>query len=113
MKEWGELIQITTAMEELAELLQALSKIIRGRLNREHIAEEIAEVQLFLWELIQIYDLQDFVDAQIDENLIDLERRLNKTKGKIDPTPTITNYTRFKLKHTMTREQINETSQYR
>jgi len=97
LEEWGELIQVTTAMEELAELLHALSKIIRGKLDREHLAEEIAEVQLFLWELTQIYDLQEFVDFQIQDNLINLEQRLDTTKGKTDPTPTITNYIRKKL----------------
>ena len=90
-------MQVTTAMEELAELLHALSKIIRGNLDREHLAEEIAEVQLFLWELTQIYDLHDFVDVQIDENLVNLEKRLDKTKGKIGPTPILTNYIRKKI----------------
>lgn len=97
LEEWGELMQITTAMEELAELLHALSKIIRGKLDRKHIAEEIAEVQLFLWELTQIYDLQEYVDKEIKDNLKDLEQRLNDTKGKTPPTPIITNYTRKKL----------------
>lgn len=42
------------AMEELAELQQAISKGIRGKLNKDNLTEEIADVYIIL-EWIKAY----------------------------------------------------------
>lgn len=42
------------AMEELAELQQAISKGIRGKLNKDNLTEEIADVYIVL-EWIKAY----------------------------------------------------------
>lgn len=44
----------TIAMEELAELIQAISKAKRGKLNRDNLIEEIADVYLIIDWLIKI-----------------------------------------------------------
>ena len=47
----------TIAMEELSELIQAISKAKRGKLNKENIEEEIADVIICINWLIEIYKL--------------------------------------------------------
>ena len=42
------------AMEELAELQQAISKGIRGKLNKDNLTEEIADVYIVL-DWIKMY----------------------------------------------------------
>lgn len=39
---------LTIAMEELAELTKEISKMKRGKLNKKHMAEEIADVLIVL-----------------------------------------------------------------
>ena len=41
---WGKQSQIIILFEEVAELQKELSKHLRGEDNRDHIAEEIAEL---------------------------------------------------------------------
>ena len=41
---YGEEIQSTVCMEECAELIQAISKAKRGKINRDNMIEEIADV---------------------------------------------------------------------
>ncbi len=43
------------AMEEMSELIQALSKSIRGKENVDNIAEEIADVEIMLMQLKFIF----------------------------------------------------------
>ena len=45
------------AMEECAELIQAISKAKRGKLNKDNLTEEIADVFICLHWLQKIYDI--------------------------------------------------------
>ena len=45
------------AMEELAELQQAISKGLRGKLNYDNITEEIADVQICLNWIIDYFNI--------------------------------------------------------
>ena len=61
---YGEEIQSTVCMEECAELIQAVSKMIRGsdELSDDdygHLAEEIADVLICIEMLKQIYNIPD------------------------------------------------------
>ena len=47
----------TIAMEECSELIQAISKAKRGKLNSENLAEEIADVFLTIGWITEIYDI--------------------------------------------------------
>jgi NTP pyrophosphatase (non-canonical NTP hydrolase) len=58
-------------MEELAELTQATSKALRGKLNRENMTEEIADVLICIEMLkilydIDVNDIQFWIDAKIE-----------------------------------------------
>ncbi len=61
---YGEEIQATVCMEECAELIQAISKMIRrnDELSEEdydHLEEEVADVLICIEMLKQIYSIQD------------------------------------------------------
>lgn len=65
------------AIEEMAELLNAMMKFDRGRNTVDDIVEEIADVTIMMRQLAIIYG-QKAVDLQIDYKTQRLARRLNK-----------------------------------
>lgn len=56
---YGEEIQSTVCMEECAELIQAISKAKRGKINQNNMIEEIADVLICIETLKQIYNITD------------------------------------------------------
>ena len=50
--------QKIVAIEELSELQKELTKDLRGKGNKENIAQEIADVLIMIAQLIQIYDIE-------------------------------------------------------
>lgn len=56
---YGEEIQATVCMEECAELIQAISKAKRGRIDRDNMEEEIADVLICIEMLKQMYMISD------------------------------------------------------
>lgn len=74
---------LTIAMEECAELIQAISKAKRGKLNRDNLVEEIADVRLCINWLLSIFDIK--LEEELD--LINYKRdrvveRLNRGEFK-------------------------------
>ena len=77
IKCWGYDVQCVVAMEELAELIQAVSKFYRGENNIENLKEEIADVYIVLDQLRYM----TFTD---DEKLYDLiNTKIQRTLGAI------------------------------
>lgn len=68
----------TIAMEECSELIQAISKAKRGKLDRVNMSEEIADVLICLDWIIDIYNI-DKSDIQEWRNLKEkrIVKRLN------------------------------------
>jgi hypothetical protein len=63
IRTFGKENQTFVAIEELSELQKELCKLLRGNCdNFEHIAEEIADVEIVLWELVEMMKLGDMVD---------------------------------------------------
>ena len=57
---FGADIQSTICMEECAELIQAISKMKRGKEDkRDNLIEEMADVYIILEQLQYIYDIGD------------------------------------------------------
>lgn len=48
---YGSLPQIVMVFEEMSELQKELCKYLRGRVSFEHIAEEIADVEIMLEQM--------------------------------------------------------------
>lgn len=58
--------QSTVCMEECAELIQAISKAKRGKINQDNMIEEIADVLICIEMLKQMYSISDSeIDAWI------------------------------------------------
>ena len=56
---YGKNNQSTVCMKECAELIQAISKAKRGRINRDNMIEEIADVLICIEMLKQMYMISD------------------------------------------------------
>ena len=70
----GPLAQRIVAMEECSELIQAISKKLRGR--ETNVEEEIADVEIML-EQMRLMSDSSLVDKIKEEKLQRLEHRLN------------------------------------
>lgn len=56
---YGKELQTTVCMEECAELIQAISKEKRGKHDKYHLVEEIADVSICLEILKEVYCISD------------------------------------------------------
>ena len=59
IKHYGSDLQTVVCMEECAELIQAISKMKRGKDNRDNLIEEIADVMICIEILKQVYGISD------------------------------------------------------
>ena len=59
IKHYGSDLQTTVCMEECAELIQAISKMKRGKDNRNNLIEEMADVMICIEILKQVYGISD------------------------------------------------------
>lgn len=75
INKYGEENQKLIAMEELAELQQALSKDRRGL--KHNVEEEIADVKIMIWQLELMYDNKK-IDEWIEKKINRLNRRLKE-----------------------------------
>jgi len=69
---------VTNAAEECSELIQCISKQIRGAENRSHMEEEIGDVLIAVSNLIYIYDLsENSIQEWVDKKQRRQIRRIN------------------------------------
>ena len=59
IEHYGADLQTVVCMEECAELIQAISKMKRGKDNRNNLIEEIADVMICIEILKQVYGISD------------------------------------------------------
>lgn len=59
IEHYGDDLQTTVCMEECLELIQAISKMKRGKDNRENLIEEMADVMICMDILKQVYGISD------------------------------------------------------
>lgn len=64
LNKWGAEAQTLMVFEEMSELQKELCKHARGKNNREAIAEEIADVQIMLEQMMILHDCEDLVEVQ-------------------------------------------------
>ena len=78
--------QQLVAIEEMSELQKELCKRYRGFENHEHIAEEIADVEIVLEQLMMMFQCKDEVRKTRAEKVERLWGRICKAKGEVDET---------------------------
>ena len=71
---YGTEKQSVVCMEECCELVQAISKELRGKSDKGHLAEEMADVQIMLWQLCCMFN----VGGQMTDWITKKVERLNK-----------------------------------
>lgn len=81
---WGDQHMLTIAMEENAELIQAISKIKRNGfdpINASHLNEEVADVLICIYELyVMGYLVTDKITETIERKV---ERSMRRTQDHI------------------------------
>lgn len=76
LDKYGLDAQLTVVIEELSELLKEVCKVKRGMAHTDHLAEEIADVEIMCEQLRYIFDLDFAVDAWKKAKLLRLAERL-------------------------------------
>lgn len=76
LKTYGPRHQTMMVLEEMSELAKELCKAFRGLGNVEHIAEEIADVQIMLEQMIILHQCRGLVERIRDEKVKRLPRCL-------------------------------------
>ena len=78
LNKWGEKLQATVAIEEMAEVQKEITKMLRGKLDREHMAEEIADATIMLEQLRQMLNINDSVESWMDYKVAALKRKVQR-----------------------------------
>lgn len=81
---WGKDAQENQAIEEMAELIQAINKMRRQPSpdHLDNVDEEIADVEIMLDQLKLIYGITDQKIIEIKEKKLErLQKTLEKVKG--------------------------------
>jgi NTP pyrophosphatase (non-canonical NTP hydrolase) len=74
---WGEEAQFDQAVEECAELITALKHYRRGKIDKQAVITELADVTLMLGQLSWMFGTKD-VDEAIKSKLKKLDQLLHK-----------------------------------
>lgn len=81
IKTYGEKAQKLMAIEEMSELTKEICKDFRGKLNREHLIEEVADVTIVIYQLLMMYKISDKEIQQMCERKMErLKERLEDSK---------------------------------
>ena len=78
---FGAAVQTIIAFEEMSELQKELCKNARGKDNKYLIAEEIADVQIMLDQMILLYGVRGEVNRQRALKLERLNERVEEAKN--------------------------------
>lgn len=71
---YGAQHQMIVVIEELAELQKEITKTFRGKLDRKHLIEELADVKIVQEYIPILFDItDDELDAEITKKLERLE----------------------------------------
>ena len=70
--------EVDVAIEEMSEVIKEITKMLRGKLDREHMAEEIADATIMLEQLRQMLNINDSVCSWMDYKIAALKRKVEK-----------------------------------
>lgn len=79
---FGDESQKIMVIEEMSELAKELCKELRGRGDVEHVADELADVEITLAQIKKIYNIAQMVEDHKDFKLNRLANSLVKLKAE-------------------------------
>ena len=79
---YGVDAQLVVCIEEMSELTKELCKAFRGKENEDAIAEEIADVEIMLQQMILAFGLEAKTDEWWRRKLERLEQRLDAAERR-------------------------------
>lgn len=82
LSQYGASSQITMVFEETGELIDALSKYIRGRNDKSAVITELADVSIMVEQMALLFGQNEF-NAEKDRKLNRLSNRLKSKESKI------------------------------
>ena len=77
LSEWGVENQVFMVMEETGEMLNALAKANRGRVTKEEIITELADVSILMEQMAVFFGYEAY-KAEKERKLIRLSERLER-----------------------------------
>ena len=80
IRTFGADAQIKKTFEEMGELQEAICKVDTGRDTLEHLAEEVADVQIMLDQVILMYGIEETVADWREEKLGRLREKIEADK---------------------------------
>lgn len=81
---YGEKAQKLMAIEEMSELTKEICKDFRGKLDREHLIEEMADVTITIDQLMMMYKITFEEIQKVRERKFErLKERLEKQNDEI------------------------------
>ena len=75
---FGKSNQMIVAIEEMSELIKALTKTLRERMDYNNLTEEIADVCIVLQELIIIFNCEQSVKKWKAKKIMDLAAKIQR-----------------------------------
>lgn len=82
---YGVRAQKLMAIEEMSELTKEICKDFRGKLNREHLIEEIVDVIITIDQLMMMYEIsEEEIVSMCIRKMNRLKERLEKQNDEID-----------------------------
>ena len=76
INKWGEKAQFEQAIEECAELIATLQHFARGKVDRDVVIDELADVYLMVGQLAYMFGEED-LNASVERKIIKLNKLLN------------------------------------
>ena len=81
---YGEKAQKLMTIEEMSELTKEICKDFRGKLNREHLIEEIVDVIITIDQLMMMYEISgDEIEQMRERKFERLKERLEMVNDEI------------------------------
>ena len=80
---YGMGAQCVVALEDLSECQKEICKVLRGKGNLEHLAEEVADATIMLEQLQIMFDLNGAVCQMMDEKVKRLADRIRADSPNI------------------------------
>lgn len=83
---WGIEAQVRMVMEEGGEMFSALAKAFRGRVSRQEVITELADVSIMMEQMAVFFGLDEFREEK-ERKLKRLQNRLKEWEEKQNDKP--------------------------